>query len=128
MVDIDHFKNVNDSFGHLAGDETLKGVATILQEAVRLVDVAARYGGEEFIVLLPGVDKTEALAVAERIRKRVEKASFSTGNQKVRVTVSLGVAEYDPILDASPVAFIERVDHALYASKQGGRNRVSVAP
>jgi diguanylate cyclase (GGDEF)-like protein len=127
MVDIDHFKNVNDTFGHLAGDETLKGVATILQEAVRLIDVAARYGGEEFIVLLPGVDKKEALAVAERIRKRVEKATFVSGSQKVKVTVSLGVAEHDPILDASPLAFIERVDHALYASKQNGRNKVTVA-
>jgi len=127
MLDIDHFKKVNDSFGHLAGDETLKGVAAILQDAVRLIDVAARYGGEEFIVCLPGTDRVEAYDVAERIRSRVEEALFPSGSQTVRVTVSLGVAEWDPILDSSPLAFIERVDHALYASKQNGRNKVSLA-
>ena len=125
MLDIDHFKLVNDSHGHLAGDETLKGVAAIVQDAVRVVDVAARYGGEEFILLLPGTGGKEAFEVAERIRRRVEKATFISGSQLVRVTVSLGVAEYDPILDSSPLTFIERVDHALYASKQNGRNRVT---
>jgi len=127
MLDIDHFKRVNDSHGHLAGDETLKGVAAIVQEAVRLVDVAARYGGEEFIVLLPGTDRAEARDVAERIRTRVAEAVFPSGNVLVRVTVSLGVSEYDPILDSNPASFIERADHALYASKQNGRNRVSLA-
>ncbi len=127
MLDIDHFKMVNDSHGHLAGDETLKGVAAIVQDAVRMVDVAARYGGEEFILLLPGTSGKAAVEVAERIRRRVEKATFVSGSQLVRVTVSLGVAEYDSILDSSPLAFIERVDHALYASKQNGRNRVTYA-
>ena len=127
MLDIDHFKKVNDSYGHLAGDETLKGVASIVQEAVRLIDVAARYGGEEFIVLLPGTGLREAREVAERIRKRVAEAVFPSGNLLVRVTVSLGVAEFDPILDSSPLSFIERADHALYSSKQNGRNRVTTA-
>lgn len=127
MLDIDHFKIVNDTHGHLAGDETLKGVAAIVQDAVRLIDVAARYGGEEFILLLPGTRNKEAFEIAERIRRRVERATFVSGSQLVRVTVSLGVAEYDPILDHSPLEFIERVDHALYASKQGGRNRVTSA-
>jgi two-component system, cell cycle response regulator len=127
MLDIDHFKRVNDSFGHLAGDETLKGVAGIVQEAVRLVDVAARYGGEEFIVLLPGVGRSKAQEIAERIRKRVEKATFVSGNHLVKVTVSFGVAEYNPTSDTTPLVMIERVDHALYASKQNGRNRVTMA-
>ena len=127
MLDIDHFKRVNDSFGHLAGDETLKGVAGIVQEAVRLIDVAARYGGEEFIILLPGVNRNRAMDVAERIRKRVEKATFISGNHLVKVTASFGVAEFSPSLDPSPSGLIERVDHALYASKQNGRNRVTLA-
>jgi diguanylate cyclase (GGDEF)-like protein len=127
MLDIDHFKRVNDSFGHLAGDETLKGVAGILQEGVRLIDVAARYGGEEFIVLLPGVDQNKARDIAERIRKRVENATFVSGNHLVKVTVSFGVAEYNPGCDDTPLVLIERVDHALYASKQNGRNRVTLA-
>jgi len=127
MLDIDHFKRVNDTFGHLAGDETLKGAAAIVLEEVRVVDVAARYGGEEFILLLPGTDKKGAWEVAERIRKRIEDAGFVSGQRLVRVTVSLGVAEYDPYLDNSPAVFIERADRALYASKQNGRNRSTLA-
>ena len=127
MLDIDHFKRVNDTFGHLAGDVTLKEVAAIVQDSVRLLDVAARYGGEEFIILLPQTGRIEALAVAERIRHRVETEGFISGHHLIRVTVSLGVAEFDPILDSSPQALVERADHALYASKQNGRNRVTLA-
>jgi len=127
MLDIDHFKRVNDTFGHLAGDETLKGAAAIVLEEVRMIDVAARYGGEEFILLLPGTDKKGAWEVAERIRQRIEEAGFVSGQRLVRVTVSLGVAEFDPYLDTSPAVFIERVDRALYASKQNGRNRSTLA-
>lgn len=127
MLDIDLFKRVNDTFGHQAGDETLKGVAQILQEEVRLVDMAARYGGEEFILLLPGTDRNGAFEVGERIRRRVEAAGFVSGDKLVRVTVSLGVAEYNPSLDLTPTNFIERVDRALYASKQNGRNRTTLA-
>jgi len=127
MLDIDHFKSVNDTHGHLAGDEVLKGVSLIVQEAVRQVDVAARYGGEEFIVLVPGQNKEIAFEMAERIRQRVETHVFITQSTKVRITVSLGVAEFEPVLDPSPLSFIERVDHALYSSKQNGRNRVTIA-
>lgn len=127
MLDIDHFKPVNDIFGHLAGDETLKGVARIVQEGVRLIDVVARYGGEEFIVLLPGINGRQAQEVADRIRKRVEKATFRSGTNQVKVTVSFGVAEYDPARDVTPLNLVDRVDHALYASKQAGRNRTTLA-
>jgi len=127
MLDIDHFKRVNDTFGHQAGDETLRGVAEIVQAEVRVVDVAARYGGEEFILLLPGTDRAGAWEAAERIRKRVEAAGFVSGDKLVRVTVSLGVAEFQSPLDPSPAGLIERVDRALYASKQNGRNRSSLA-
>jgi len=128
MLDIDHFKAINDSFGHLAGDETLKGVARIVQEAVRLIDIAARYGGEEFIVVLPGIDGDRAREVAERIRRRVEKAIFVSGTNRVQVTVSFGVAQFDPRRDTTPLVLVDRVDHALYSSKQNGRNRVTLAP
>ncbi len=127
MLDIDHFKRVNDSYGHLTGDETLKGVAMIVQEGIRLIDIAARYGGEEFIVLLPGVALSRAEEVAERIRKRVEKATFASGAHQVQVTASFGVAQFNPAVDTTPLVFIERVDRALYISKQQGRNRVTVA-
>jgi two-component system cell cycle response regulator len=125
MLDIDHFKRVNDTYGHLAGDETLIGVAAIVQAAVRAVDVAARYGGEEFIVLLPDSGSDRAHDVAERIRRHVEAATFVSGTHRVQVTVSLGVAEVRPS-DASASDPVERADQALYASKQGGRNRTSV--
>lgn len=127
MLDIDHFKRVNDTYGHQAGDETLKGTAAIVLEEVRLVDVAARYGGEEFIILLPGTPRAGAWEVAERIRKRIAASGFVCGQRIIRATVSLGVAMYDPQLDPSAEALIERVDRALYASKQNGRNRTSLA-
>jgi len=127
MLDIDHFKRVNDSFGHQVGDETLRGVAAIVQEEVRTIDVAARYGGEEFILLLPDTGKTGGWEVAERIRKRIQRAGFVLGQRTVHVTVSLGVAGYDSQVDVTPETFIDRVDRALYASKQGGRNRTSLA-
>lgn len=127
MLDIDHFKRVNDTYGHQAGDETLKGAASIVLEEVRTVDVAARYGGEEFIILLPDTDRNGAWEVAERIRKRIEAAGFVSGQRLVRVTVSLGVAMYDHNLDSKPEAFIDRVDRALYVSKQNGRNRSTLA-
>ncbi len=127
MLDIDHFKRVNDTYGHLAGDETLKGAAALTLEELRVSDVAARYGGEEFILLLPGTERRDAFEVAERIRLRIEAAGFLSGTKLVRVTVSLGVAQYDPQIDSSPEAFVERVDRALYASKQNGRNRTTLA-
>jgi diguanylate cyclase (GGDEF)-like protein len=127
MIDIDHFKSVNDTYGHLAGDEILKGVAGIVLDAVRLVDTAARYGGEEFILLLPGLEPGVGHEIAERIRKRVEATAFATHLQPVTVTISLGVAEFDPILDVTVLYFVERVDQALYRSKQNGRNRTTLA-
>jgi diguanylate cyclase (GGDEF)-like protein len=127
MLDIDHFKRVNDTYGHIAGDETLKGAAALVLDEIRLVDVAARYGGEEFILLLPGTDVRGAWEVAERIRKRVAEAGFVSGQRLVRTHVSLGVAVYDPARDTTAEAFIERADRALYASKQNGRNRTTLA-
>ncbi len=128
MCDIDHFKNINDTYGHLFGDKVIRAVAAVIRENVKGRDVAARYGGEEFVVLLPDTSLQGAEALAEQIRHAIEKGRIRRGNSDetvARVTLSLGVARYQP--GEAPTAFIERADRALYASKQNGRNRVSLA-
>jgi len=126
MMDIDHFKNFNDSYGHLCGDQVLINVARLTMDNIRQLDLAARYGGEEFIILLPNTEITEARAVAERIRKSIEGARVECGQNALGVTVSLGVAQFDPERDMSNLNLIERADKAMYLSKEGGRNRISV--
>lgn len=127
MLDIDHFKILNDTYGHSCGDFVLIKVADIIRSSIRRVDVAARYGGEEFVVLLPEADREMAVAVAERIRKKVETQLFRYEDQEVRTSISLGVAELDPEKDFISESLIKRADSALYQSKHGGRNRVSAA-
>ena len=119
MIDLDHFKLINDTHGHAAGDEVLRGVAEVLREALRAHDVPGRYGGEEFGVLLPGSDASAAEAIAERIRKRIEWASFAG---EAKVTASIGCAALDAA-DMHPAAWVARADRALYAAKAAGRNR-----
>jgi diguanylate cyclase (GGDEF)-like protein len=119
MVDVDHFKKYNDSFGHLAGDGVLMRVATILREATREVDFVARYGGEEFLVMLPETAMPEAQEIAERIRGRIAEESFSGR----RITVSIGVAEF-PLHGHTPEHVIAAADEALYEAKREGRDRV----
>ena len=119
MLDLDHFKQINDAHGHPAGDEVLRGVSEVLREALRLHDMPGRYGGEEFGVLLPGSDAAAAEAIAERIRKKIEWASFAGA---VRVTTSIGCAALEPS-DPHPGAWVARADRALYAAKAAGRNR-----
>jgi diguanylate cyclase (GGDEF)-like protein len=121
MVDVDHFKKVNDTHGHVAGDNVLKGVAEILRKKVR-GGSAFRYGGEEMAVLLPKAPLEDAAAVAERLRAAIEAKKIAG----IRVTASFGVAELDGQV-ADPAGFVEHADRALYASKQGGRNRVTAA-
>lgn len=124
MIDIDHFKNFNDSYGHQVGDQVLRLVAKVLQDNVRDVDLAARYGGEELIAVLPGTDLIGCATVAERIRRRVSEARLTrrtTGEEISSVTVSIGVAQFR--LAESAEAMIERCDRALYQAKQSGRNR-----
>lgn len=119
MIDVDEFKQYNDSFGHIEGDRALKMVGAILKEALRGADVAARYGGEEFSILLPQTTCEEAVTIAERIRQRVETTAFP--NRKV--TVSIGVASCSPDL-RSPHKLIDAADKALYEAKRKGRNNV----
>jgi len=122
MVDVDHFKDYNDAFGHLAGDEVLVTVAKTLRDQTREVDFVARYGGEEFLVILPEGDLREGTRVAERIRGAVA-ASKLPGR---KVTVSIGIAEF-PAHGETPDGMIAAADSALYDAKYGGRDRVVAA-
>ncbi len=119
MIDLDHFKAINDKHGHQAGDEVLRGVAEVLSEALRLHDVPGRYGGEEFGVLLPGSDASGAEAIAERVRTKIEWASFAG---ELKVTASIGCAAIEGT-DLFAASWVARADRALYAAKAAGRNR-----
>ena len=119
MADVDHFKSYNDTFGHPAGDEVLKRVATLLRESTRAIDCAARYGGEEFAVLLPETDMAGASEVAERLRRRVESEPFA----ERAITLSVGIAEFPKDADRAETV-IAVADAALYEAKRRGRNQV----
>lgn len=121
MADIDLFKEVNDSHGHTAGDDVLRGVANVLQGSIRHNDIAARYGGEEFCIILPGADAIHAVRIAETLRQKIENSSFGG----ISITCSFGVASVDSQTD-SPSKLIDQADTALYQSKSQGRNRVTL--
>jgi diguanylate cyclase (GGDEF)-like protein len=124
MLDIDHFKTVNDTYGHLAGDEALRALATLIRRAARPMDVAARYGGEEFILVLPETTGPGALALGERLRTLVAEHAVSLpADQTIRLTVSIGVATFPDDTDSLP-QLISAADQALYAAKSAGRNGV----
>jgi len=127
MVDIDHFKPVNDTYGHLAGDEVLKAVATVCAESVRGNDCLARLGGEEFAILMPETGLDEAGAAAERLRAAVERLHCQLQEGLVKPTVSIGVAIAEDA-DESLSSLMRRGDRAMYAAKAQGRNRVVIAP
>lgn len=122
MSDIDHFKKVNDTYGHQVGDFILREIASILMSCCRQLDVPSRYGGEEFIVMLPGADINDAATVAERIRSSVERHHFKIGDSTYRVTISLGVATYEK--GDTKNGLINKADSALYEAKTEGRNKV----
>lgn len=129
LMDVDHFKLYNDTYGHVEGDRCLKTIASILAENARSPFIPARYGGEEFVVIMPNTSAEEANAAAELIRHKVESASLphiaSLSNRIV--TISAGAAAVVPDTFLSPSDLIEMADEALYEAKQGGRNRVSVS-
>lgn len=125
MADIDHFKRVNDTYGHQAGDIIIVTVARIIKECIRQIDTASRYGGEEFALILPGTELPEARIVAERIRTSIEKERITYNDQVLSVTISLGVTQFAPGIDQRSLDFIERADRALYQSKNNGRNQVT---
>lgn len=129
MLDLDHFKKVNDNFGHSVGDEVLKVVGQVLRESCRVYDVAGRYGGEEFCVVLPETRVGNTKQVAERIRTRLESTELPVGEKSIVVTASIGVAGMDSVPDegvVSAAALLDRADRALYAAKHHGRNRVEL--
>lgn len=128
MVDLDHFKKVNDSLGHAVGDATLVAVAYALNSEARSYDVVVRMGGEEFLVLLPGTDEREGERVAERVRVRVSRTTPVAVPQLPRaVTASVGVAAHTPGASEDADLLLARADRAMYAAKKRGRNRVMVA-
>ena len=125
ILDIDHFKHINDDYGHLAGDLVLKRVAEIIAAELRQTDVLCRYGGEEFSVLLPQTPLVGARTTAERIRLAVERCQFYAVDSELQVTVSIGFAEY--VRHEDPERTFQRADEALYRAKDGGRNRSMAA-
>jgi diguanylate cyclase (GGDEF)-like protein len=128
MVDIDHFKVINDTHGHPVGDVVLRGVGGAIQRGLRESDLCCRFGGEEFVVIMPDTSLRESVVVAERMRTSVEAMSWP-GLAALRTTVSVGVAGLDlGQRGPSALEWIEAADKALYAAKQGGRNRVVSVP
>lgn len=126
LIDVDHFKSVNDRFGHVGGDRILSQIASCLQKGLRASDIAIRWGGEEFLVVLKGSALDSAQRVAEQLRLRIEQAHFTVGTQAVPVTISVGISQYDGVESCEQV--ISQADASLYAAKNGGRNRVCAAP
>lgn len=124
MLDLDYFKRLNDTYGHIAGDLVLKKVGSLLEETVRETDIAARYGGEEFVVILPETNEEQAWLLAERLRKKIGKTSFSYDNKRFNVTASIGVASLKPNPLTPGDSLISQADQALYMAKNSGRNMV----
>lgn len=128
MVDIDHFKAINDNYGHAIGDTALQHMVAILNQNLREYDQVGRYGGEEFIVVLPTTDRDSAWGIAERVRSAVEyQPTILKDGREISMTVSIGLALFDPQRDPDRRSLMERADQALYKAKRSGRNRIIVA-
>ena len=125
MIDADHFKAVNDTYGHQIGDDVIRTIGRIITEEVRTTDKAARFGGEEFVLLLRENDANGAWVLAERIRLRIASEAFQSDQGTFNITVSIGLAEVT-VSDRDVEDTIARADHALYSAKSAGRNRVAV--
>jgi diguanylate cyclase (GGDEF)-like protein len=127
MMDLDHFKEVNDKFGHLVGSKTLEEVGAVIKKALRSGDVAARFGGEEFAAFLLDADYAQALVAAERVRSAIEQHEFPATRENVgpghRITISIGVASF-PDDAKDPIELVELADSALYRAKRSGRNQI----
>jgi len=123
MLDIDHFKRINDLYGHNAGDEVLKKIAEHLQEQIRDVDIAARYGGEEFVILMPETDKDTAYMVATRLKESIAQINYS--RPEFKVTVSIGIASA-PKDGTTAQELLKQADQAMYLAKRNGKNRVEM--
>jgi diguanylate cyclase (GGDEF)-like protein len=127
MLDVDHFKQINDRWGHQVGDQALTLIAQTLRTRIRVFDSIARYGGEEFVVVMPGTNELDALSAAERLRGAVEELRFVPEPGLAHpLTVSVGIACLQPGSRSTPERLIQAADQALYAAKRAGRNRVEV--
>ncbi|MDD2769412.1 MAG: GGDEF domain-containing protein, partial [Methylococcus sp.] len=127
MFDIDYFKRINDTYGHLAGDRVLSRVAKAARSVLREGDILMRYGGEEFIAVLPAASTPDVEYVAERLRHIVEDLALTDGDQTIRVTVSVGATAFPDTEVDDDTALVNHADKALYTAKSGGRNRVTIA-
>lgn len=126
MVDIDHYKKINDTFGHTEGDKILSKIASLLKTSVRKKDTLARYGGEEFVLILPESGLGESYIIAERIRRLVESTPFQVGEVHINLTVSLGISNFPTHQAKSKEELVRMADLALYEAKRGGRNRACI--
>jgi diguanylate cyclase (GGDEF)-like protein len=124
MADIDHFKRINDSYGHDAGDDVLRQVGAMARERAGSSYIAGRYGGDEFVFVMPGLQLEQARDLVEGLRERVETHTFLGGPADASVSISFGVAEAHPALIPTPETLLRCADEALYEAKAGGRNRV----
>lgn len=127
LLDADNFKNINDTYGHQAGDQALIELSRNCLETIRKKDIFARYGGEEFILLLPDETLSDAQATAERLRKKIAETPLIVNGQNIPITISLGVASTNPSIAKNMNSLVAQADKALYKSKQNGRNRVTIA-
>jgi two-component system cell cycle response regulator len=123
MLDVDHFKKINDTYGHLAGDHILKDMCAVLSGIVRREELLSRYGGEEFVLVLPETNLSTATVIAEKARRMVAEHAFIFGGTKIAVTISLGAAELSPMV-SDPLTFLRAADSKLYEAKHAGRNCV----
>jgi diguanylate cyclase (GGDEF)-like protein len=128
MIDLDHFKQINDTYGHLVGDHVLRAAAEAMSETVRPYDGVGRFGGEEFLIVLPGCDEINASSHAERLRLALQRAGEKTPNQEVHFTASVGVTVVGPDARVDTKAAIHAADAAMYAAKRAGRDRVEFLP
>jgi diguanylate cyclase (GGDEF)-like protein len=128
LADLDHFKSVNDTFGHLAGDEALREAHRRMAAAMRPYDMIGRYGGEEFLIVLPGCDESGTLHFCERLRAHIADAPVRHNGEEIRVTLSVGAVAHDRSAPADAQALLQAADQALYRAKRAGRNRVELAP
>jgi diguanylate cyclase (GGDEF)-like protein/PAS domain S-box-containing protein len=126
LLDLDHFKNINDTYGHPCGDYILKETAALLRQIVRRTDLVARYGGEEFAIILPDTDLEGARVTAEHVRHGIEKHVFRQEAASIRITASIGLAARQAHRTSSPEELVSGADKALYRAKSGGRNRITV--
>lgn len=127
MLDIDHFKKINDTYGHTVGDEAIRSVSRIIKEHARTLDIPGRYGGEEFGIILTNTNGDGACVFAERLRKTIEDSTIFTEGHSIKFTVSMGIAELNPELHDHR-HWIEKADLGLYRSKENGRNQVTLLP